>query len=488
MTKEVKLREMAEDRMVHYVDACTQLRHSMLDSVILSHKFTRDVMKDIVKPLQDFYQSNQLKRRVIMGQEKKLSDNLTQVQKQLDIERDQCKKQYDILLQAQKERDEEEKRDSAKKNNKYQQAQKRLKTEKRKTAKMFKNYSKSLGKVNDFRKKYHYKELPGVLEKLEQTERARLAMMTDHMQHFLELHCKMVETLTESQNKMKKLVEKLNADDEVKACVKNWISIHGRAPEFKELDAGLPCNANDILNGRFDPKTRDSASAVPIGAEDSDEEKEPGVVGRTERATSIESQTDASEAKDDSPDRGQRRTSSVDPGKGPLVGGYRQPLTTSVSLQTLPDKSSTTSTSNHHSLETRRNSVPTTNSSPTLSNSSDDGLPKSASNVNFLSPPSSFSSLPNHNSTTNYDSNTPTREPTPVPGYKYAIALYDHLPQEDDPDVDYLQFKKGERILIIEEGEDDDDGWWEGELNGKAGYFPRDFVQVLTSPEKITQF
>jgi len=34
----------------------------------------------------------------------------------------------------------------------------------------------------------------------------------------------------------------------------------------------------------------------------------------------------------------------------------------------------------------------------------------------------------------------------------------------------------------------DDKGWWKGELNGKVGVFPLNFVKIITRPEpKPTQ-
>ncbi|KAK6474471.1 CD2-associated protein-like isoform X1 [Huso huso] len=43
---------------------------------------------------------------------------------------------------------------------------------------------------------------------------------------------------------------------------------------------------------------------------------------------------------------------------------------------------------------------------------------------------------------------------------------------------DELDLKKGDVVVIINK-DTDDEGWWEGELNGKHGFFPDNFVMVL---------
>ena len=52
-------------------------------------------------------------------------------------------------------------------------------------------------------------------------------------------------------------------------------------------------------------------------------------------------------------------------------------------------------------------------------------------------------------------------------------ALYDYT-GENDPVC--LQFKKGDFIDVLFEGSD---GWWDGILNGKRGWFPCTYVDVL---------
>jgi hypothetical protein len=51
-----------------------------------------------------------------------------------------------------------------------------------------------------------------------------------------------------------------------------------------------------------------------------------------------------------------------------------------------------------------------------------------------------------------------------------VIALYDFTPENDNE----LQFRENDVIKIISYGIGD--GWWEGELNGKSGYFPSNYV------------
>ncbi|CAG03500.1 unnamed protein product, partial [Tetraodon nigroviridis] len=49
---------------------------------------------------------------------------------------------------------------------------------------------------------------------------------------------------------------------------------------------------------------------------------------------------------------------------------------------------------------------------------------------------------------------------------------------------DELQLNVGEIIEIIRE-ETEDEGWWEGELNGRRGFFPDNFVMVIPSKDVL---
>ena len=69
----------------------------------------------------------------------------------------------------------------------------------------------------------------------------------------------------------------------------------------------------------------------------------------------------------------------------------------------------------------------------------------------------------------------PVTQPLPLPPKKpteQADALYDYTTQ----DSQQLSFKKGDKITILEKtGE-----WWFGELKGKKGYVPSNYIQLVT--------
>lgn len=59
-----------------------------------------------------------------------------------------------------------------------------------------------------------------------------------------------------------------------------------------------------------------------------------------------------------------------------------------------------------------------------------------------------------------------------------VIYPYDALNEDE------LTLKEGDIITVISK-EDDDKGWWKGELNNKIGVFPDNFVQLLDAAEVI---
>ncbi|ODV94507.1 hypothetical protein PACTADRAFT_4447 [Pachysolen tannophilus NRRL Y-2460] len=54
----------------------------------------------------------------------------------------------------------------------------------------------------------------------------------------------------------------------------------------------------------------------------------------------------------------------------------------------------------------------------------------------------------------------------------YCIALYDFFKVQDGD----LSFKENDKIKILQRNESN--GWWKGELNGKIGFFPRNYVSL----------
>ncbi|GLD69662.1 intersectin-1 [Lates japonicus] len=81
---------------------------------------------------------------------------------------------------------------------------------------------------------------------------------------------------------------------------------------------------------------------------------------------------------------------------------------------------------------------------------------------------------------------TPT-EPTPpklAPANTalcQVIGMYDYVAQNDDE----LAFQKGQVITVLNK---DDCDWWKGELNGREGLFPSNYVKLTTDTDPSTQF
>ena len=57
-------------------------------------------------------------------------------------------------------------------------------------------------------------------------------------------------------------------------------------------------------------------------------------------------------------------------------------------------------------------------------------------------------------------------------------ALFAYQRQNEDE----LTLKEGDIVTIVSK-ESDDKGWWRGELAGKIGVFPDNFVEVISSGE-----
>ncbi|CAG0898106.1 unnamed protein product [Cyprideis torosa] len=63
---------------------------------------------------------------------------------------------------------------------------------------------------------------------------------------------------------------------------------------------------------------------------------------------------------------------------------------------------------------------------------------------------------------------------------KVVKALYPFKGTNNDE----LSFRSGDKITLTQQ---DPEGWWEGTLNGKTGWFPCNYVEEITSDAEVSQ-
>ncbi|KAG7216871.1 hypothetical protein INR49_001525 [Caranx melampygus] len=59
-------------------------------------------------------------------------------------------------------------------------------------------------------------------------------------------------------------------------------------------------------------------------------------------------------------------------------------------------------------------------------------------------------------------------------------VMFDYKAKAEDE----LELKKGDVVVILSK-ETEDEGWWEGELNGRCGLFPDNFVMVIPPVDSL---
>ncbi|KAK2465259.1 hypothetical protein APHAL10511_002613 [Amanita phalloides] len=74
-------------------------------------------------------------------------------------------------------------------------------------------------------------------------------------------------------------------------------------------------------------------------------------------------------------------------------------------------------------------------------------------------------------------STSPTSPFSPLPSAKneYVLAMHDYIPQQQNATC--LSFRAGQVIHVLNK---DPSGWWDGELEGRRGWFPSNYVNVET--------
>lgn len=58
-------------------------------------------------------------------------------------------------------------------------------------------------------------------------------------------------------------------------------------------------------------------------------------------------------------------------------------------------------------------------------------------------------------------------------GAEYVLAMHDYAPQHQNATC--LSFRAGQVIHVLNR---DSSGWWDGELEGRRGWFPSNYVNV----------
>ncbi|XP_041798350.1 SH3 domain-containing protein 21 isoform X2 [Chelmon rostratus] len=65
-------------------------------------------------------------------------------------------------------------------------------------------------------------------------------------------------------------------------------------------------------------------------------------------------------------------------------------------------------------------------------------------------------------------------------GVESCQVMFDYKAKAEDE----LDLKKGDTVVILRK-ETEDEGWWEGELNGRCGFFPDNFVMVIPQMDSL---
>ena len=60
--------------------------------------------------------------------------------------------------------------------------------------------------------------------------------------------------------------------------------------------------------------------------------------------------------------------------------------------------------------------------------------------------------------------------------------MFDYEPENPDE----LKLTEGDVVIVTNKDIPDNEGWWEGELNGKVGVFPINFVELLPADEELS--
>jgi len=121
-----------------------------------------------------------------------------------------------------------------------------------------------------------------------------------------------------------------------------------------------------------------------------------------------------------------------------------------------------------HNFHQRGRSVSNASTSSSLSIVSPTSSSTNASTTSLTLPTSRQSSRSRSRSR----SRSPTLEETIRLGPEYVLAMHDYSQADNE---DCLSFRAGQVIHVLNR---DPSGWWDGELDGRRGWFPSNYVSA----------
>ena len=80
-----------------------------------------------------------------------------------------------------------------------------------------------------------------------------------------------------------------------------------------------------------------------------------------------------------------------------------------------------------------------------------------------------------------FQSSSPSQDDTMRVTSEYVIAMHDYEPQQ--PNTTCLSFRTGNIIHVLNR---DPSGWWDGEFEGRRGWFPSNYVNADPGKPKVS--
>eukprot|EP00808_Paulinella_micropora_P016878 g14434.t1 len=134
---------------------------------------------------------------------------------------------------------------------KGEKIQKKIAKLKTKARDSFAVYEQAQTQLEEAATEFRTKTYPEVLQKYEQIERERLALVRNQL-GLLDQLLLDFESPFSSIASLQTLTETLSVDKDMDSCIKSWISSYGKPPPDTAYTHSLPCASNDFLTNDWE--------------------------------------------------------------------------------------------------------------------------------------------------------------------------------------------------------------------------------------------
>ncbi|GAB5360727.1 hypothetical protein AAMO2058_000652200 [Amorphochlora amoebiformis] len=256
-----KVKDKVGDEMARCTEAWEATEELLANQLQKRSEMATKLEQKISVPLTQFYNDAELKRKIIIKDEKKYGVEMNRAKLGVQKNLRNCQKLINSCIAAKAEEEEKKKSPQGKKPKKkfggimswaMNKMRGSLQELQNQAATAAKNYSHSIDYGNERQTQYFEKELPLICKQFEMLERSRINALHKYLVVLNSISKQHAEPLMQIISAHKKVVGSMDADSDIDEFTSHTVRMYGPIPPIEHYTYQLACTLKDIKAGRFE--------------------------------------------------------------------------------------------------------------------------------------------------------------------------------------------------------------------------------------------